>query len=158
LKLSDGERIVNSKAWKGVSPGATHPVSLHETPKLAVRQLDSLAGGFGKEMSAKDIGREYMSSVVVVQSDGESGSGVVLGRDGYKVTCKLCIPPQGELRVVYRTHVPGRPATKTAVATIVKTDRAHDLALIKIAATKLPPVRIGSSSDLEAGARVTAIG
>ena len=109
-------------------------------------------------MTAKDIGREFMNSVVLVQSDSGSGSGFVVGSEGYVVTCEHCVPPRGEVRVSYRTPVAGQPLTKPAVATIVKTDRAHDLALLKIAAGKLKPVRLGSNSALESGSRVTAIG
>ena len=47
---------------------------------------------------------------------------------------------------------------RTLPATVVQTDSAHDLALIKIAATGLPPVTLGDSAAVQVGQLAIAIG
>ena len=79
------------------------------------------------------------------------GSGVIISEDGYIVTNNHVIENAKKLRV--KLH-DGRAFD----ATIVGSDPATDVALIKIDATGLPTLPFGSSDDLRLGEWVLAIG
>lgn len=78
------------------------------------------------------------------------GSGVVISKDGYIIT---------------NNHVvEGADAIKATVngveydAKVVGSDSSSDIAVIKVEADDLTPVEIGSSSDLQVGEWVMALG
>lgn len=80
-----------------------------------------------------------------------AGSGVILSADGYIVTNNHVVENADELLVKLNDNheYKGR---------IIGTDKRTDLALIKIEATDLQPITIGSSEDLKLGEWVLAIG
>lgn len=80
-----------------------------------------------------------------------AGSGVILSSDGYIVTNNHVVENADELLVKLNDNheYKGR---------IIGTDKRTDLALIKIEATDLQPITIGSSEDLKLGEWVLAIG
>ncbi len=80
-----------------------------------------------------------------------SGSGVIIGSDGYIVTNNHVVENASSLKV--RLY-DGRNFD----ATIVGTDPTTDIALIKIDATGLPTLPFGSSDKLRLGEWVLAIG
>lgn len=78
------------------------------------------------------------------------GSGVILSSDGYILTNYHVIEDADSLKVT---------ANGTEYeATVVGTDASSDLAVIKIDATDLTAIEVGSSSDLTVGEWVMAIG
>ena len=79
------------------------------------------------------------------------GSGVIISEDGYIVTNNHVIENASKLRVKLND---GRAFD----GTIVGSDPATDVALIKIDATGLPTLPFGSSDDLRLGEWVLAIG
>ena len=80
-----------------------------------------------------------------------TGSGFVLTQDGYVVTNYHVVEGNGKLSV--QTY-----DGKTYAAKLVGYDSPNDVALLKIEATGLQPVVLGSSNDLVVGDQVVAIG
>lgn len=78
------------------------------------------------------------------------GSGVILSDDGYILTNYHVIEGADKLQVV--------ASGGECEAKVVGTDPSSDLAVIKIEASGLPAVEIGSSSDLVTGEWVMAVG
>ena len=78
------------------------------------------------------------------------GSGVILSDDGYILTNYHVIEGADKLQVV--------ASGGEHEAKVVGTDPSSDLAVIKIEASGLPAVEIGSSSDLVTGEWVMAVG
>jgi S1-C subfamily serine protease len=100
-----------------------------------------------------------MDSVVVVKNGG-TGSGFLIGSNGYILTCAHCVDNDDEgITITYRVAKNGGTKIGTAVAQLVARDDERDLALIKVGKIEeLRPVRIGNSKALESGDRITAIG
>jgi serine protease Do len=86
------------------------------------------------------------------QRDSQSlGSGFVISEDGYVLTNYHVVQEADEILVRTSDHA-------EYVAKVIGGDKRSDIALIKIEATGLPVVQIGSSSALKVGEWVLAIG
>ncbi len=79
------------------------------------------------------------------------GSGFIISNDGYVMTNTHVV--EGADEIIVRTN-----DRREFFATVVGTDKRSDIALIKVDATLLPTVRIGSAKDLKVGEWVLAIG
>lgn len=79
------------------------------------------------------------------------GSGVIISSDGYIVTNNHVIADADELTVTLNDK-------RQYDATLIGTDPATDIALIKIDATDLPTIPFGASDDLKIGEWVLAVG
>jgi serine protease Do len=94
-----------------------------------------------------------------VQTPTGNGTGMIVGSDGYILTCGHCVEGAEEIEVSYRRPVEGEIKTVTTKATIINGDEALDVALLKISAPlALRTVRLASSSELASGERVFVIG
>lgn len=80
-----------------------------------------------------------------------SGSGVIIRQDGYIVTNNHVVSGASSVEVVLNDN-------KSYSATIVGTDPATDVALLKIDAKDLPSIRFADSDKLRLGEWVLAIG
>ena len=80
-----------------------------------------------------------------------SGSGVIIRQDGYIVTNNHVVSGATTIEVTLNNN-------KTYEATVVGTDPATDVALIKIDATGLPTLQFADSDKLRLGEWVLAIG
>ncbi|MCP9749514.1 trypsin-like peptidase domain-containing protein [Ferruginibacter sp. HRS2-29] len=80
-----------------------------------------------------------------------SGSGVIIGENGYIVTNNHVVANADEVTVTLSNK-------KTYTAKVVGTDPAYDLAVIKIEASGLPYLVYGNSDDVKIGQWVLAIG
>ena len=80
-----------------------------------------------------------------------SGSGVIIRPDGYIVTKNHVVESASKVEVTLNNN-------KTYEATVIGTDPATDVALIKIDATNLPTVEFADSDQLRLGEWVLAIG
>ena len=80
-----------------------------------------------------------------------SGSGVIIREDGYIVTNNHVIEGATKIEVTLNSN-------QTYPATLVGTDPATDVALLKIEATGLPIIPFGDSDKLRLGEWVIAIG
>jgi S1-C subfamily serine protease len=85
-----------------------------------------------------------------VPQEGQ-GSGFVIDKDGHILTNYHVIADAQAVEVTLHNH-------KKYKATIVGSDRAHDLAIIQIKAADLQPIVLGDSTNLQVGQKVYAIG
>ena len=83
-------------------------------------------------------------------TESSLGSGIILSSDGYILTNYHVIEGADQLKV----NASGSEYT----ASVVGTDESSDLAVLKIDATDLTAIEIGSSSDLVVGEWVMAVG
>lgn len=79
------------------------------------------------------------------------GSGVILSEDGYIVTNNHVIEGAEKIEVLLNDN-------STYEATVIGTDEATDLALIKVDATGLSPITFGDSEAVKIGEWVLAVG
>ncbi|QYZ67650.1 MAG: serine peptidase [Gammaproteobacteria bacterium (ex Lamellibrachia satsuma)] len=79
------------------------------------------------------------------------GSGFIISPDGYILTNNHVVAEADE--IIVRMH-----NRSEYVARLIGTDERSDVALIKIEATDLPVVKVGSSKELKVGEWVLAIG
>jgi Do/DeqQ family serine protease len=82
----------------------------------------------------------------------QSGSGVIISSDGYIVTNNHVIKDADRLEVKVINHKKSYPAT------IIGTDPASDLALLKIEVQNLPAIEFAKSDLLQVGDWVVAVG
>jgi serine protease Do len=80
-----------------------------------------------------------------------AGSGVILTKDGYIVTCAHVVDDATTIKVKTSNN-------KEYTAKVVGSDSQTDIALIKISASNLTPAVIGKSSELDTGETAVAIG
>lgn len=85
------------------------------------------------------------------RESASSGSGVIISPDGYIVTNNHVIEGASECEVTMNNN-------KSFSAKIVGTDPVTDIALLKVEASDLPVIPIGSSEKLRLGEWVLAIG
>lgn len=84
------------------------------------------------------------------QTRVSSGSGVIFKSDGYIVTNNHVVGSAEKIEVVYNKRV--------YEAELVGTDPSTDLAVLKINATNLPAITLGTSNSLQVGEWVIAVG
>lgn len=84
------------------------------------------------------------------QTRVSSGSGVVFRTDGYIVTNNHVVGSAEKIEVIYNKRV--------YEAELVGTDPSTDLAVLKINATNLPAITLGTSKTLQVGEWVVAVG
>ena len=85
------------------------------------------------------------------QAQEGAGSGFIIDQEGHILTNYHVIDGARKLEVILanKKHFP---------ATVVGADKSHDLAVIQIKSPNLLPVTLGSSSALQVGQKVLAIG
>ena len=126
---------------------------------VPLAEIDALGGDRGHAMSAKEIGHLFTDSVVIVETGGSSGTGFVVGKTGYLLTCAHCVRQAGSVSASYRSRSGNQVTMKSVPARVLSVDKRKDLALLKIEiAQQLPAVRLGIGDDVESGERVTIIG
>ncbi len=86
----------------------------------------------------------------LVPQEGQ-GSGFIIDKEGHILTNYHVIADARQVEVTMHNR-------KRYRATIVGTDRAHDLAVIQISAPDLSPAVLGDSKSLQVGQKVYAIG
>ena len=79
------------------------------------------------------------------------GSGVIISTDGLILTNDHVVSGASSVSVTL-------PGGRNVTGTILKTDPTHDLALVRVSATGLHPATLGSSSSLQIGDTLYAIG
>lgn len=86
----------------------------------------------------------------LVPEEGQ-GSGFIIDKDGHILTNYHVIAEARQVEVTLHNR-------KKYRATIVGTDRSHDLAVVQIKAPDLQPMTLGDSTHLQVGQKVYAIG
>ncbi len=143
-----------------VAPSATaadpSPTSVVES---RLPPAPSVATASGAALSTSEIVRRLRPSVVRIDTEttsgGGTGTGVIIDSEGHIVTNNhVIVADDGSVGRVTVTLADGSSHT----ARVVGRDPATDLAVLKIDAPGLTPAALGSSSSLEVGADVIAIG
>ena len=108
-----------------------------------------------KRLSYQKVYKKCLPSVVsvAVKNDNStgSGSGIVLTKDGYIITCAHLVYNQSQAEI---TTSDG----KSYDARLVGSDAQTDLALLKVEAEGLKPAEFGRSKELKVGDEALAIG
>ena len=123
-----------------VDPTTNTPVNFIEAVKKVVPSVVKIEVTYGPQGAPNDP-----------LARGAAGTGWVIRGDGVIVTNNHVVDGAQTVTV---TLADGTTQTMTAA----RTDPSKDLAVIRIAAQNLPPVTIGSSSQLDMGQPVAAIG
>src|SRR5579872_3830551 len=118
----------------------------------------------GEEQNNISVYRKNIGSVVnitsravtfdffygLVPAEGQ-GSGFIIDKEGHVLTNFHVIADARQVEVTLHNR-------KKYRATIVGTDRSHDLAVVQIKAPDLQPMTLGDSTNLQVGQKVYAIG
>ena len=145
--------------------GHLHPVNGTSGPQHI--EITEAAGGEGldsEEQNNIGVYRKNIGSVVnitsrvmtydffygLVPQEGQ-GSGFVFDKEGHILTNYHVIADARQVEVTLHNR-------KKYKATIVGTDKSHDLAIVQIKAPDLQPMILGDSTNLQVGQKVYAIG
>src|SRR5271168_252540 len=143
---------LNSPGW------ISHPQHVEITEAAASQAFDA------EEQNNITVYRKNISSIVnitsrvmtfdffygLVPQEGQ-GSGFVIDKEGHILTNYHVIAEAREVWVTMHDR-------KKYKATIVGTDKSHDLAIVQIKAPDLHPMTLGDSANLQVGQNVYAIG
>ena len=146
--------------------GRLHPANWISRPQH-VEITEAAAGSEAfdaEEQNNINVYRKNIASVVNVTSrvmtfdffyglvpqEGQ-GSGFVIDKEGHILTNYHVIADARQVEVTLHNR-------KKYKATIVGTDKSHDLAIVQIKAPDLQPMTLGDSSNLQVGQKVYAIG
>ncbi len=145
--------------------GGLHPPSWIARPQRV--EITEAAGGESfdaEEQNNIGVYRKNIASVVnitsrvmtfdffygLVPQEGQ-GSGFVIDKEGHILTNYHVIAEARQVEVTLHNR-------KKYKATIVGTDKSHDLAIVQIKAPDLQPMTLGDSANLQVGQKVYAIG
>ncbi|WP_433615604.1 S1C family serine protease [Dactylosporangium sp. CA-139114] len=102
--------------------------------------------------SVGGVAQQVLPSVVDISTGEAEGSGVIMTADGQVITNNHVVAGASKLQVTFSTG-------KTASASVVGTDPAGDIAVIKIQGVSgLTPAKFGDSDALRVGDTVLAVG
>ena len=125
--------------------------------------VNTAYSGTNAVLTASEIYARYVNSTVGITTSvttnlfgrqttsAASGSGFILTSDGYILTNYHVIEGSSQIAVALYSGA-------SYSAKIIGYDETNDIAVLKIDASDLTPVVVGSSSDLEVGEDVVAIG
>src|SRR5271169_4244397 len=145
--------------------GPLHPANWISRPQHV--EITEAAGGEAldaEEQNNISVYRKNIASVVnitsrvmtfdffygLVPQEGQ-GSGFVIDKEGHILTNYHVIAEARQVEVTLHNR-------KKYKATIVGTDKSHDLAIVQIKAPDLIPAVLGDSANLQVGQKVYAIG
>lgn len=133
------------------------------TGVVNIQTVKTIKGGgrvfqhfFGSPFGGNEKGKEGFSGPFFNQTpqnrtERSLGSGFIIDKKGYIVTNNHVIKDADEIKVILHDN-------KEYDAKIIGTDPMTDLALIKIKAKNLQPLKFGKSKDSQVGSWVVAIG
>lgn len=137
------EQLDNSNTTSPPSDGVINVVSGDQAPGLVYAQNVSSVVQISCQITTSYYGQ--------VSTGTSSGSGFVLTENGYVVTNYHVVEGASSVSVTMEDGT-------VYDAAIVGYDESNDVALLKVEATGLRPVRLGSSDALGVGEQVVAIG
>jgi S1-C subfamily serine protease len=145
--------------------GRLHPANWISRPQqLEITEAAGSESLDAEEQNNITVYRKNIASVVnitsrvmtfdffygLVPQEGQ-GSGFVIDKDGHILTNYHVIADARQVEVTLHNR-------KKYKATIVGTDKSHDLAIVQIKAPDLQPMTLGDSANLQVGQKVYAIG
>jgi S1-C subfamily serine protease len=135
-----------------------HPAKFEITEASGSESLDA------EEQNNISVYRKNIGSVVNITSKAVTfdffyglmpeegqGSGFIIDKEGHILTNYHVIADARQIEVTLHNR-------KKYRATIIGTDRSHDLAVVQIKAAELTPMVLGDSNNLQVGQKVYAIG
>lgn len=155
-----GAAVVNHVSGSGSNNTVVYRTAGHNDNTATTTSVSSSS----KALSTEAISKNASPSVVSIATESKqtssfygdyvtqgAGSGVIISKDGYIVTCEHVVSDATSVKVTTSDN-------KEYTATVVGTDSKTDVALIKINASNLTPAVIGKSSELVTGEKAVAIG
>ena len=142
LAADNGSSVVNISTTRKT---AVSPFKGMDIPK------DSPFGDLFKHFFGDQFGKTPEGNGAPHDKAESLGSGFIISDDGYVLTNHHVI--KGADEIIVRLH-----DKRSLVAKLIGSDRMTDVALLKIKAADLNPVRIGDASELKVGEWVLAIG
>jgi len=139
--------LVNSPAEKiEVTEAASNePLDSDEQNNISVYRKNI---GSVVNVTSKAVAFDFFYGLVPQEGQG---SGFIIDHDGHILTNYHVIAEARQVEVTLHNR-------KKYRATVVGTDRSHDLAIIQIKAPDLVPMTLGDSKNLQVGQKVYAIG
>ena len=131
----------------GVSPTSTETIDAAPSSSAA-QMLDRVMASVVNIRVTHDVVDPFLGT----RSATAEGSGVILSADGVIVTNSHVVEGASSVEVEFTD---GYPAT---TATVLGADPESDIAVIKVDATDLTPIAVGSSDALGLGDTVYAVG
>lgn len=102
-------------------------------------------------LTPAQVYEQNVSAVVAVTTDSSMGSGFIISKDGYIVSNQHVIDDAKSISIVMHDGTEHK-------AVLIGQDATNDVSLLKIEASDLPFVTVGSSDKIVVGAQVCAIG
>jgi putative serine protease PepD len=142
----------SSTTAAGVTVPAAQPAALSSNTLLSPVQVYSRASGGVVDISVSGTNSSGFSPFGEQQTQGE-GSGFVIDTKGDIVTNQHVVDGSNSITVHFKDGT-------TAKATLVGADATTDIAVVRVnvSASKLHPLALGSSSGVQVGESVAAIG
>jgi S1-C subfamily serine protease len=144
-------RTINSPAAKvEITEAASNgPLDSDEQNNISVYHKNI---GSVVNVTSKTVAFDFFYGLVPQEGQG---SGFIIDKDGHVLTnyhvIAESVSSRGQVEVTLHNR-------KKYRATVVGTDRSHDLAVIQIKAPELAPMVLGDSKNLQVGQKVYAIG
>src|SRR5438034_2050067 len=140
-------QLVNSPADKIelTEPASNEPLDSDEQNNISVYRKNI---GSVVNVTSKAVAFDFFYGLVPQEGQG---SGFIIDHDGHILTNYHVIAEARQVEVTLHNR-------KKYRATVVGTDRSHDLAIIQIKAPDLVPMTLGDSKNLQVGQKVYAIG
>lgn len=131
-------------------------VNISTTQKTQGIQFDSDQQPFSQEVppELEDFFRHFFQGPgrgLVPRETSSLGSGFIISRDGYILTNHHVVNNASEIVVKLKDR-------RELIAKLIGSDESTDVALLKVDASDLPVVEIGSTDQLQVGEWVLAIG
>lgn len=128
------------------------PVPSIKQAELQALKLDAKP----EKQTPRQIAERFNPSVVLIKTETGSGTGFVVGSEGYILTCAHAAPEDEKIMVEFQV---GKASPKEAEATIILWDEEQDLALLKLnQKVNLSPVVLSSRTAFDSGEHLTVIG
>jgi S1-C subfamily serine protease len=140
-------RTINSPAAKVeiTEAASNNPLDSDEQNNISVYHKNI---GSVVNVTSKAVAFDFFYGLVPQEGQG---SGFIIDKDGHVLTNYHVIAEARQVEVTLHNR-------KKFRATIVGTDRSHDLAIVQIKAPDLTPMVLGDSKNLQVGQKVYAIG
>jgi S1-C subfamily serine protease len=140
-------RTINSPAAKvEITQAATsQPLDADEQNNISVYHKNI---GSVVNVTSKAVAFDFFYGLVPQEGQG---SGFIIDHDGHVLTNYHVVADARQVEITLSNR-------KKYRATIVGTDRSHDLAIVQIKAPDLTPMVLGDSKNLQVGQKVYAIG
>jgi len=140
-------RLVNSPAPKVeiTEAASNEPLDNEEQNNISVYRKNI---GSVVNITSRAVALDFFYGLVPQEGQG---SGFIIDRDGHILTNYHVIADARQIEVTLHNR-------KKYRASVVGTDRSHDLAIIQIKAGDLSPMVMGDSRNLQVGQKVYAIG